>query len=225
MKLITLLKEIALFEISLEAIKDQFVDNPKPNRSITPEEYKEIVTASGGKSAYATWMATKVADKKIKGEDIYKYKDYFILFDQNKRKFPSPDINAYGKTLELSDFIKTAVDIKSSIEQDPALAKGVSKFDKYSKFKIGEVDGFVVFKLPKGSEDLYNVSCELGSGTEWCTATGKTRYHFDEYINKGPLYIFDNGKGEKYQFHYESNSFMDKDDNPILGGGGDDDDD
>jgi hypothetical protein len=216
MKLITLLKEIALFEISLEAIKDQFVDNPKPNRSITPEEYEEIVAASGEKSAYATWMATKVADKKIKGEDIYKYKDYFILFDKNKRKFPSPDINAYGKTLELSDFINKAIELKSSIEQDPSLAKGVSKSDKYSKFKIGEVGGFAVYKIPQGSDDLYNVSCELGSGTEWCTATGKTRSHFDRHINQGSLYIFDNGKGEKYQFHYESNQFRDKNDNSIF---------
>lgn len=220
MKLITLLKEIALFEISLEDIKNQFVDNPKdPNRSITPEEYEEIITASGGKSAYATWMATKVADKKIKGEDIYKYKDYFILFDQNKRKFPSPDINAYGgknSELKLSDFINKAVEIKNATEKDPSLAKGVSKSDKYSKFKIGEVDGFVVYKIPQGSNDLYNVSCELGSGTEWCTATGKTSGHFDRHISQGSLYIFDNGKGEKYQFHYENNEFMDKNNNSIF---------
>lgn len=213
MKLITLLKEIALFEISLEQIKNLYVDK---NRSITPEEYDEIVKASGGKSAYATWLATKVADKQIKGEDIYKYKEYFILFDQNKRKFPSPDINAYGKTLKLSDFIKTIVDIKSSIEKDPSLAKGVSKSEKYSKFKIGEVDGFVVYKIPQGSDDLYNVSCELGSGTEWCTATGKTSDHFDRHISQGSLYIFDNGKGEKYQFHYENNEFMDKNNDSIF---------
>jgi len=214
MKLITLLKEIALFEVSLEDIKKNYVDTQK----ITPKEYEEIVTASGGKNAYATWLAVRVADRKIKGEDIYKYKKYLNTFNQNKQKFPSPDINAYGKTLELSDFIKTAVNIESSIEKDPSLAKGISKSDKYSIFKIGEVDGFVVYKIPKGSNDLYNVSCELGSGTEWCTATGKTRKYFDEYINQGSLYIFDNGKGEKYQFHYESNSFMDKDDVSIFDG-------
>jgi len=218
MKLITLLKEIALFEISLEDIKNQFVDNPKdPNRSITPKEYEEIVTASGGKSAYATWLAVKVADKKIKGEDIYKYKEYLNIFNNNKQKFPSSDINAYGKALKLSDFINKAIELKSSIEQDPSLAKGVSKSDKYSKFKIGEVDGFVIYKIPQGSEDLYNVSCELGSGTEWCTATGKTDNYFNQYIKQGPLYIFDNGKGEKYQFHYESGQFMNKNDASIFG--------
>ena len=66
-------------------------------------------------------------------------------------------------------------------------------------------------------DDLYGVSCELGSGTEWCTATGKTRRHFDKYISKGPLFIFIKpGSDEKYQFSYETNSFMDKNDSSIM---------
>ena len=53
-------------------------------RSIT----KEIVNAVGNKSAYATWLAKKVADKTIKGEDIYKYKNYlpsiqFTILEQS----------------------------------------------------------------------------------------------------------------------------------------------
>ena len=220
MKLITLLKEIALFEISLEAIKKQYVDE---DRSITPEEYEEIVTASGGKSAYATWLAVRVANKEIKGEDIHKYEEYLKIFDNNKRKFPSPDINKYGKGTDgkenshtISDFINKAVEIRNETNKDPSLAKGVSKSEKYSKFKIGEVDGFAVYKIPQGSDDLYNVSCELGSGTEWCTATGKTSKYFNQYVKLGPLYIFDNGKGEKYQFHYENNEFMDKNNDSIF---------
>ena len=222
MKLITLLKEIALFEISLKAIKDEYVDK---NR-ITPEEYEEIVTASGGKSAYATWLAVRVANKEIANTDIYKYEEYFDLFDKNKQKFPSPDINDYGKgtdgkrkknSHEISVFIDKAVEVRKDQNKDPSLAKGVSKSEKYSRFKIGEVDGFAVYKIPQGSDDLYNVSCELGSGTEWCTATGKTSRFFDDYIKQGPIYIFDNGKGEKYQFHYESGQFMNKNDISIFG--------
>jgi len=64
--------------------------------------------------------------------------------------------------------------------------------------------------------DLYGVSCELGSGTAWCTATGNTRDHFDSYINSGPLFIFIKpGSDEKYQFSYERNSFYDKNDQQI----------
>ena len=79
------------------------------------------------------------------------------------------------------------------------------------------MDGFAVYKIPQGSDDLYNVSFELGSGTEWCTATGKTSRFFDDYIKQGPIYIFDNGKGEKYQFHYENNEFMNKNNISIFG--------
>ena len=82
---------------------------------------------------------------------------------------------------------------------------------------MGSVDGFDVYKLPKGRKDLYGTSCELGSGTEWCTATGRTRKHFDDYIAKGPLFIFIKpGSDEKYQFSYEDNSYMDKDDVSII---------
>jgi hypothetical protein len=58
-----------------------------------------------------------------------------------------------------------------------------------AKFKIGEVDGFTVYKIPKGSTELKGVSCELGSGTEWCTADSRASY-FEQYIKDGPLYIF-----------------------------------
>jgi len=82
---------------------------------------------------------------------------------------------------------------------------------------MSSVDGFDVYELPKGRKDLYGASCELGSGTEWCTATGKTRQFFEEYISSGPLFIFIKpGSNEKYQFSYENNQFMDKYDTPII---------
>ena len=74
-----------------------------------------------------------------------------------------------------------------------------------------------VYELPKGRKDLYGVSCKLGSGTEWCTATGKTKSYFNKYISSGPLFIFIKpGSEEKYQFSYENDQFMDKDDTPII---------
>jgi len=77
------------------------------------------------------------------------------------------------------------------------------------------VSGFTVYELPKGRTDLYGTSCELGSGTQWCTATGNTDYHFKEYINRGPLYIFIKGD-QKYQFSFSARQFMDKKDRPVA---------
>jgi hypothetical protein len=81
-----------------------------------------------------------------------------------------------------------------------------------------DVEGYSVYMIPKGRPDLYPTSCELGSGTQWCTATGNTDSYFLRYIEKGPLFIFiDNSNSKnKFQVHFESESFMDSKDNAIY---------
>jgi hypothetical protein len=199
MKLKTLLTEL-INEVSIDQLQTQFVDTGKIEQSI----FDSIKNATQ-KGAYATWLVKKVVDGTIKAEDISKYKKYFSIFDKNKRQYPSPDINTYGKQNSIADFIRTSVKIADEIASDPSKAK----------VKIGEIDGFTVYKIPKGSTELKGVSCELGSGTEWCTADSRASY-FEQYIKDGPLYIFDNGKGEKYQFHFESGQFMDKNDTSVI---------
>jgi hypothetical protein len=209
-----------LLEASLDQLKTQFVDSNK----ITDSEFTEIIDATGGKSAYATWLTKKVADKVIKAEDIYKYNTYFRVFDRRKREYIFQDLNQYKTVDDISKFITKSVEIANSEQKDPSQQKGVAKTNKYSEFHMGNVDGFDVYKLPKGRTDLYNTSCELGTGTEWCTATGKTDTHFNQYIKDGPLFIFIKpGSDEKYQFSYETNSYMDKDDQSILYTSDDDD--
>ncbi len=68
--------------------------------------------------------------------------------------------------------------------------------------------------------------CYLGYNTEWCTTWGplslnpkhKERSNrFQTYSKDGPLYIMINKKNpdSKFQFHFESNQYMDKDDRRI----------
>jgi len=207
------LQESLLIEVSIQDLQTQFVDTGK----VTQEDFKQIVNTIGTKTAYATWLTKKVADGVIKGEDIYKYKNYFNIFERYKRQFPSADINQYKTQQDIAAFINKAIEISEKETEDVSTQKGISKQDKYKQFYIGTVDGFNVYKLPQGKEELYNTSCDLGSGTEWCTATGQTRKHFDSYIKAGPLYIFLNpATGEKYQFHYERAEFRDKKDNRVI---------
>ena len=206
-----LLKNL-LLEISLDQIKTQFVDTGK----LTDSEFTEIIDSSGGKSAYATWLSKKVADKIINAEDIYKYNAYFKVFDRRKREYVFQDLNQYKTLNDISQFITKSIEIAAAEQKDPSQQKGIAKSNKYDEFKIGSVDGFDVYELPKGRTDLYGVSCELGSGTEWCTASGRTKNYFDNYIAKGPLFIFIKpGSDEKYQFSYEESQFMDKNDRPV----------
>jgi hypothetical protein len=199
--------------VSIDQLKTQFVDTGK----ISDSEFTEIIDATGAKSAYATWLTKQFVNKTIKAEDLYKYNSYFKIFDRRKREYPYQDINQYKSANDITKFIRKSVELYDREKNDPSQKKGVSRSDKYQEFYIGSVDGFDVYELPKGRKDLYGASCELGSGTEWCTATGKTRSFFDDYISQGPLFIFIKpGSDEKYQFSYEGKQFMNKNDIGII---------
>lgn len=193
-------------EISIQQLQQQFVDSGKLSQSIFDD-----IKNTTPKGAYATWLVTKVINKDIPTSSIDSYKTNFQIFDKYKSKFPSPDINAYGKQFTIDEFENKVEEILKEIDLDPSKTKGVSKNEKYSKLQIGNINGFNVYKIPKGAKQLKQVSCELGSGTSWCTAHSEST-NFEDYIKNGPLYIFDKGDGEKYQIQIESHQFMDKND-------------
>lgn len=211
---------IRLNEVSIDMLQTQFVDTGK----IDKNTFSSILDASQNDSAFATWLTSRVAGTKkvkpiIKKEDISKYKKYLDTFKRNKREYPLKDINMIKDQKSLNDFIKKSTEIVAREEEDISQQKGVSKSEKYAELKIGEVDGYEIFKFPKGSKDLYGASCELGAGTEWCTATGKTDTWFLNYITQGDIYVIINKSNpkDKYQFHYESSQFMDPNDIGIFG--------
>jgi len=208
-----------LNEINQEDIEKKFV-GPRTGgpggKVVTPKEFDDIMEVTKNKLALAVWMIKRIQDGFLLPEDIYKWEEYFDIFKRLKREFPKKDINQIKTEADLDDFINKAEEIKDR-ELDPSQKKGVAKDDKYADLSIGEVDGYKVYKIPQGtSDEMYGVACDLGSGTSWCTATGNTKQWFDRYAKDGPLYIFIGPDGDKYQFHYESDQYMDKNDRSIL---------
>jgi hypothetical protein len=63
----------------------------------------------------------------------------------------------------------------------------------------------------------YEASVYWGDGTEWCTAYKDDDYYYKSYSSKGPLYINIDKFNDsiKYQFHFETDSFMDEYDSEI----------
>lgn len=211
---------VSLNEVSIDMLQTQFVDTGRIDRNT----FNTILDASQKDSAFATWLTSRVAGTKkvkpiIKKEDISKYKKYLDIFKRNKREYPLKDINMVKDQNALDGFIKKSREIQAKEEGDISQQKGVSKSEKYTKLKLGEVDGYEIFKFPKGSKDLYGASCELGAGTSWCTSTGNTDAWFLDYIDQGDIYVIINKSNpkDKYQFHYESNSYMDPNDIDIFG--------
>ena len=206
-------------EVSIQQLQTDFVDTGR----ITKEIFGDILKATQNDSALATWLTARVAGTKkdpaiVKPEDIYKYEQYFNVFKRRKKEYPTSDINQIKTSQQIQNFIKTSTDLASQEEENPSSQKGVSKTEKFKDLKIGDFNGFSVYMIPKGRKDLYPTSCELGSGTEWCTATGNTSSYFEEYIESGPLFIFiDNSDPKnKYQVSFEGEQFMDRYDTPMY---------
>ena len=59
-------------------------------------------------------------------------------------------------------------------------------------------------------------ACYYGQGTQWCTASTKSRNYFKDYNDDGALYIIlpkkPGHRGEKYQLHFETDSYMNEND-------------
>lgn len=232
-KMQSLLQEI-IAEASIEQLQQQFVDTGK----ITQEVFDEILKVTKSKGAYATWLVKKVQEGIIANEDIYKYEDYLKIFDRYKREFPSSDINAYRTKEDVEGFVTKAVEIQErDVEYTGAAtgnaanlvsAKGIAELKAVGIDFIGIVDGYQVFEVPtklRGNDQAYAVykkhlaNCagrDQGAKIQICTMANIS--HFNNYLMNGPYYVFFNLNDPKspYQFHYESNQFMDKNDIPVA---------
>jgi hypothetical protein len=59
-------------------------------------------------------------------------------------------------------------------------------------------------------------ACQLGKGTHWCTAAPGLEYFHHYYQPEDPLfYILDKSDGQRYQFHFGSEQYMNESDEGI----------
>ena len=149
-------------------------------------------------------------------EDLYKLKTregdgYIDIFNRAKERRMlrgvEGDLFKYKSIADLGTFIET-LDIDTILGR----TKGEQSSDVNSAASNIEVpyeDNEWKVIIPKS----YDASCYWGNGTKWCTATRETSDWYERYSSEGPLYIIINKKTkDKYQFHFESDQFMDKND-------------
>jgi hypothetical protein len=152
---------------------------------------------------YTLWLANQYIKQQFRLEDSPRIKDVLEKFINAKSRLEKKDINQY--------------DLHSLEDQ----------MDEIYNVELETPSEEGIFEVPEGAEVLYNgplgllaipktkkASCILGSGTKWCTA-GDKKNQFAYYSKDGPLYIWRDKNGEKYQFHWESMQFMDRRDRPI----------
>jgi len=157
---------------------------------------------------YVQWIVRQFVKQGLKFEDISKLKDHLETFvstkGQHKRLKINSDVNQYNWQT-LADTARKLGDTEIA-EPDEADATKVS-------------GAKILYDGPLGTLSVPQTqaaSCELGRGTEWCTAATKSNNMFDHYNKQGPLYIWhDKKKKTKYQFHFESGQIMDAQDRPV----------
>ena len=163
--------------------------------------------------------------KRLFFEDLYKITDDLTKFEKFKSKIPADkrDINKLTPDSlfnTVKDFdINLAKTTKSERKSAPVHPGAKIAFNG-DRWRVVEISD----KGALGKE----AACFYGGDnkeTRWCTSAPGLKY-FETYINDGPLYvIFDPNDVEiaektglpkvRYQFHFPSNQFMDKDDRQI----------
>jgi hypothetical protein len=155
-------------------------------------------------------------------EDLYKVTDDLKKFDRFKSRVKGEkDINKMTPN-QLYDAVKDfdltlATTTKAERQSAPVHPGAKLVFDGPS-WRVIEIEN----KGPVGKE----AACFYGGHnreTRWCTSTPGTDQWFNRYIKDGPLYVVFNPNDTdvaaetglpktRYQFHFPSNQFMDKDD-------------
>ena len=180
-----------------------------------------------GESGYDNELSEK---QRLFFEDLYKTKEDLIKFHRFKTtdKIEEADINKYS-IKELEDIVaplslematSTKAERKSSMLHPGA--EFMVETDKWYVVKIHRND-----ELGKEAAVFYGGSQKRASEgeTNWCTSAPGMNYYFT-YLKQGPYYVFldktDTKTGNvsglpthRYQFHFESNQFMDVNDRQI----------
>lgn len=158
-------------------------------------------------------------------EDLYKVSDDLKKFNRFKGKLPveKRDINKLSVD-ELYDAVK---------DFDLTLATTTKAERKSLPVHPGAEPGYEgetwkVVKIEDKGDKGREAACFYGGNqqeTRWCTSAPGLSW-FDRYIKDGPLYVVYNPNDariapstglpvERYQFHFPSNQFMDKDDRSV----------
>lgn len=207
------INESLLLEATLDDIYTKYYSN------IPQDEFWQIIKAdptyneqkSQKMGKYGKWLLNLYKQGKLKNEDLYKATDYLSYFVKYYNKIENKDINKIPDLPSLYNIIKPYKEASDNGE-DIATSKSdeVRRIKKDAE-KVFEDNQWLVV-VPHTQE----ASCYYGKNTQWCTAATDSYNMFNHYNNQGPLFInIRKTDGKKFQFHFETNSFMDETDTPI----------
>ena len=170
------------------------------DRRVFDAAVKADPTSKGNHAGkYVKWIMSLAMAGKWKPGDTTETRDALSRFDRMKGSMEVKDINRYKSVMEL---LKAVSGLKST---NDIKGEGAEKVYEDSEW-------LVVVPHTEEASKLY------GKGTKWCTAADDNNM-FDYYNEKGLLYInIRKRDGQKWQFHFETHSFMNDEDDSVKVG-------
>lgn len=204
MKLFELTKTLLEYNRQVTMAKmASVIDQSVKREGITPDELLssiEDIDPSRNKQ-YVIWLLRNYAKGEFLIDDGHNITKALINFESVKSRLPIGERDI-GR-ITVSQLIEIVEDVMSGKKQT-------------DEFDVG--DGVrVLYNGPLGllvSPQTHEASCKLGAGTKWCTSSSDSG-HYNEYAERGDLYIWRDKSGEKYQFFFEDAVFNDEQDNEL----------
>ena len=208
------------FRLIESLLMEDLVDAKKYYPNISQEDFDRVIALDptfrkeqDKLGTYGKWLLRLFTKKAL--DDESKVRELLVDFDANKNNLKDKDIMKYTSVDELENMLNDENSYKELSRRQSLrqVQKKVHKADvEQDAQKVFENANWVVY-VPK----TYEASCKLGRGTSWCTATTENDFFYKQYTSNGKLYINinKNDPSEKYQFHFETESYMDSDDSPI----------
>jgi hypothetical protein len=203
----------SLLTEDIEAVRKNY---PK----ISDEDFNRLIsldpTFDANRDAvgtYGKWILTQFQKGRLDNEGHVR--DALARFEEEKKYLKNKDIGQFKSIEEIDAYLDNDDNYKSlshrqEVRQRQKDRKNVDL--EQDAVKVFETANWVVW-IPKS----YAASCRLGQGSSWCTASTESDYYYNYYTKYGDLYInkHKTNEDEMYQFHFETSSFMDKEDSSV----------
>lgn len=228
------LNEQLILEDRLDFLKTKFVASPSnktynrfvsggentlevPQGKITDNEFEVLKKTDPTKNKkYLQWLISSFLklnkDEKARflHEDNEKTTEDLSIFERYNKRLPQ-DKRDINKIKDFATLWSTITPIKQDVSDEEEESAGANNVTKVYE------DATYLIIIPRTKES----SCKYGMGTRWCTASSDRNF-YEQYSEEGPLFIIihknekdKEGRQEKYQFHFQSEQFMDIEDNQI----------
>jgi hypothetical protein len=167
---------------------------------------------------YSKWLLFLFKKGKLRKEDLYKAREYLTMYHELKKQNLLPnDAKDIGKISSLPELflLNSKFGGTGQIKDDESYLINDRYFINSGQAELFFENKRWMIVVPRTLEASKFYACT----SQWCTRFPE---NYDSYTSQGPLYIIidklklnQNDATRRYQFHFESNQFMNMNDSSI----------